>query len=94
MLIAQVTIVGMLALNKSGAASALMIPLLIITILFTVYIHQKHFAITEHLPTKDAVVVDLRNNSENEMDFGFLVGQYIQPELRDRVVFPDNATVE
>lgn len=91
MIIAEITIVGMLALSKAGTASAIMIPLLVITILFTVYIHQKHFALTEHLPAKDAVLVDLRNS---EMNFDFLKDLYVQPEMRDRELLPENITVE
>jgi hypothetical protein len=94
MIIAETTIVGMLALNKAAAASAMMIPLLVITILFTVYIHQKHFALTENLPAKDAVMSDLRNNAERAMDVTFLKEKYVQPELREREVFPENSTVE
>lgn len=94
MIIAEVTIVGMLALNKAGAASAMMIPLLVITILFTVYIHQKHFALTENLPAKNAVMADLRSNAERPMNFDFLKAKYLQPELREREVFPENSTVE
>jgi len=94
MIIAQVTIVGMLALNKAATASAMMIPLLVITILFTIYIHQKHFALTEHLPAKDAVMADLRNNAEREMNFDFVKDKYIQPELCEREILPENTTVE
>ncbi len=94
MVIAQVTIVGMLALNKTAIASAMMIPLLIITILFTVYIHQKHFIFTEHLPAKFAVATDLRMNAEREMNFDFIKDKYIQPELREREVFPTNLAGE
>jgi hypothetical protein len=94
MIIAQVTIVGMLALNKAATASAMMIPLLIITILFSMYIHQKHFVLTEYLPAKDAVAVDWKNNAEGEMNYDFVINKYIQPELRDREVFPENLSGE
>jgi calcium permeable stress-gated cation channel len=94
MIMAQVTLVGVLALSKSAVASAMMIPLLIITILFTVYINQQHFAMTEHLPAKDALMADLRYTAEREMDYDFLKDKYIQPELREREVWPENFTVE
>lgn len=94
MIIAQVTILGMLALNKTAIASAMMIPLLVITILFTMYIHQKHFVLTEHLPAKDAVAADSKMNAEREMDFDFVKDIYIQPELRERELFPENLSVE
>jgi hypothetical protein len=97
MIMAQVTMLGVLALNKSAIASSMMIPLLIITVLFTFYINQQHFSLTEHLPAKDAMMVDLRNKSNNhggEMDFDFLKDKYIQPELRDHEVWPENLNVE
>lgn len=94
MIIAQVTIVGMLALNTAAVASAMMFPLLIITILFTIYIQQKHFAMTEHLPSKDAIAMDIKNRESGEMHFDFVKDKYIQPELRQREVLPENATVE
>jgi hypothetical protein len=95
MIIAQVTIVGMLALKKAALASLIMFPLLVITILFTVYIRQKHFKMaTEHLPARECIAVDLKNGAGCEMDYGFLRGKYVQPELREKEVLPENATVD
>jgi hypothetical protein len=94
MIIAQVTMVGMLALKKAGTASAMMFPLLIITILFSVYINQQHFKTTEHLSARDCMAVDLKNNAECEMDYSFLRGQYVQPELQEREILPENYTVD
>ena len=94
MIIAQITIVGLLALKKAAVASLMMFPLIVITILFTVYIHQKHFKMTEHLPARECIALDLKNNAAGEMDCGFLRGMYIQPELRDKEILPENTTVE
>ena len=71
-----------------------MIPLLIITILWTIYIKQKHFMVTNYLPGCDCVDVDCRNNYVGPMDMRFLKGQYIQPELRDKELYPTNASLE
>eukprot|EP00339_Tiarina_fusa_P008824 CAMPEP_0117054938 /NCGR_PEP_ID=MMETSP0472-20121206/38072_1 /TAXON_ID=693140 ORGANISM="Tiarina fusus, Strain LIS" /NCGR_SAMPLE_ID=MMETSP0472 /ASSEMBLY_ACC=CAM_ASM_000603 /LENGTH=882 /DNA_ID=CAMNT_0004770715 /DNA_START=137 /DNA_END=2785 /DNA_ORIENTATION=- len=94
MIIAEVTIVGLLALKKAAAASAMMFPLLVITILFSVYINQQHFRMTEHLPAKDCLAIDLRNNIEGEMDYEFLRDKYKQPELCERELFPENTTLD
>jgi hypothetical protein len=94
MIIAEVTIVGLLALKKAAAASAMMFPLLVITILFSVYINQQHFRMTEHLPARDCLTIDLRNNAEGEMDYEFLRDTFIQPELRDRELLPENSTLD
>jgi hypothetical protein len=94
MIIAQVTMVGVLALSKSAVASSLMLPLLICTILLTIYINQQHFAMTEYLPAKDALLADLRHNADGEINVDFLKDKYVQPELRDREVWPENLNVE
>ena len=93
MIIAQVTIVGMLALKQAAIASALMFPLLIITILFNFYIRQKHFEMTHHLPARDCLMMDLKNLSDG-LNYSEIRGMYIQPELRERTKQPENASVE
>ena len=93
-LIAEVTIVGFLALKTAPIALALMIPLLIITILFTIYIHQKHFIATDYLPGCDCINVDRKNNIDGPMDMRFLIDRYLQPELRDKVLYPTNASLQ
>ena len=42
------SVVGMLALKKSAIATTLMIPLLVGTILFSNYIKQEHFRVTNY----------------------------------------------
>ena len=58
MIIAELAIVGMLALNKSPIASALMFPLVVVTILFSIYIKQQHFRVAAFIPARDAMLVD------------------------------------
>jgi len=101
MIMAQVTMLGVLALSKAVVASTMMFPLLITTVLFNIYINQQHFAMTEHLPIRDAQMADVRNQNDAQQgeegestDFDFLKDKYIQPELRDREVWPENFTVE
>lgn len=94
LLIAEITIVGFLALKTAPVASALMIPLLIITILFTIYIRQKHFMVTNFLPGCDCVAKDRKNNIDGPMDMRFISNQYLQPELRDKELYPTNAALQ
>jgi hypothetical protein len=70
-----------------------MFPLLIVTILFNIYIRQKHFEMTHHLPARDCLVMDLKNVSDG-LNYSEIRGQYIQPELRERTKMPENASVE
>jgi len=94
LLIAELTIVGFLALKTAPVASVLMIPLLAITILWTLYMKQKHFKATNYLPGFDCVDVDRKNNTEGPMDMSFLKGLYLQPELRDKELYPTNASLK
>eukprot|EP00529_Nitzschia_sp_RCC80_P004580 CAMPEP_0113497682 /NCGR_PEP_ID=MMETSP0014_2-20120614/30758_1 /TAXON_ID=2857 /ORGANISM="Nitzschia sp." /LENGTH=943 /DNA_ID=CAMNT_0000391633 /DNA_START=249 /DNA_END=3080 /DNA_ORIENTATION=- /assembly_acc=CAM_ASM_000159 len=94
MIIAQVTLVGFLALKRTPIGSALMFPLLIITIIFTVYINQQHFAMCENLPANACVAKDDFNNYEGPMNMDFLDGQYVQPELKEKLKYPENTPLE
>lgn len=93
-LIGEVTIVGFLALKKTPAASALMIPLLIITILFVIYLGQQHFKMTKFLSSSQCMDTDRKNNIGRPMNMELLKGQYIQPELRDKRKYPENVSLE
>ena len=89
MIIAQVTIIGLLALKRTPVASAMMFPLLVITILFYVYISQQHFRVAEFLPVRDCRAIDRRNTIET-MSHDSLRCKYVQPELGEREAFPEN----
>lgn len=78
---------GLLGLKKSGIASALVIPLIIITILFYAYIKQQHFRVTESLTSRECLKTDLKNGG---LDFSFVKGAYVQPELQAKDEFPEN----
>lgn len=64
-----------------------MIPLIIVTSLFSVYIQQQHFRVAEFLPARTCQREDLRHGSD--FDFSFLDGAYRQPELQDRYLLPE-----
>lgn len=93
-LIGEVTIAGFLALKKTPAASALMIPLLILTILFVVYLGQQHFQMTKFLSAKQCMDEDRKNNAGHPMDMAFLRAKYVQPEMQKKQDFPTNMSVE
>lgn len=86
MLIAQLTLVGMLALKKAPIQSLLMIPLIIITILFNFYIGMKHFYVTNHLPTRSCLQLDRKHHANGGLDFGFVRSKYLQPALLEHEV--------
>ena len=91
MIIAEIAIVGMIALQKSPIASAMMFPLVVVTILFSVYIKQQHFRVAAFIPARDAMLVDEKNEGDS---LEFLQGQYIQPELREKTKLPETDNSE
>jgi hypothetical protein len=91
MIIAQITIVGMIALKQSFVAVILMIPLIVFTLLFNIYIKQQHFMYTNFLPAREAIVTDQNNMNEAGDNFESLLrDKYIQPELREKEQLPEN----
>ena len=90
MLIAEFTIVGLMALKKAAIATPLMIPLIVITILFNAYIRQEHFRVTEVLPSKECLKIDMENEKQGIDDFEFVKDAYVQEEMRDKVAFPED----
>ena len=90
MIIAEVTIVGLLALKKSAVASALMIPLFIITLLFNSYICQQHYRMTENLPVSECLVDSMQDKEEGSI----IEYKYTQLELQERELLPNNLTPE
>jgi hypothetical protein len=58
--------------------------------LFNAYLRQEHFRVAEYLPTKECLKVDLRNGDEN-FALSLVQGAYLQPELREKELFPENA---
>ena len=95
LLIAEVTILGFLTLKLAPVAFAMMIPLWIVTVLFSIYMRQKHFMATNFLPGCDCVDMDRRNNIDGPMDTTrFISNQYLQPELRDKELHPSNASLQ
>jgi hypothetical protein len=88
MLVAEVTIIGFLALKKSTVAVPLMLPLIGTTVLFNIFVRQRHFRISENLPAHDCLNKDIEN-MENNVDFTEFKDKYLQPSLSVAIVEPD-----
>lgn len=86
MLIAQLTLVGLLALKKCPIQSLMMLPLIIMTVLFNFYIGLKHFYVTDHLPTRLCLQLDRKNHHNGGLDFSFVKQKYLQPALLEHDV--------
>ncbi len=87
LLLAQVTLIGIMSIKKSAVSSALLIPLAWITVLFALYLEQQHYKVTNYLPSTICRRVDARN--AGKLDMSFLKGQYVQPALQTKRVEAD-----
>ena len=91
MVIAQVTILGFLALKKAVAAMPLMMPLVVITLLFNLYTRQQHYRVGFHVASEECFEMDdMERLEEEELDLASLFkNAYLQPALKVKMVNPD-----
>jgi calcium permeable stress-gated cation channel len=92
MIIAQVVLVGVLALKQSPIAVGLMVPLILVTVLFNSYLNKKHYYVTGYLPTEDCIAMD-KKNEESNVSLDFLNESYLQPALKAsarETILPEN----
>ncbi len=89
MVISQLTLLGLLALKQSRFASPAVIPLLVITMLFILFLNREHSSVSKFLPTRDCILKDSENHAEGEMDMEFVRNAYLQPSLQNKAVMPD-----
>jgi hypothetical protein len=87
MLVAEFVLLGWLGIKKAAIAATLMFPLIIGTFCFSIYIRQKHFYVTNHLPTLECLKLD-RKNQANGINFDFARSAYLQPSLREKELYP------
>ncbi|CAB9519234.1 CSC1-like protein ERD4 [Seminavis robusta] len=84
-LIAELTVFGLLAL-KDSVLSTIIFPLVVVSVIFSIYLRENHFNVAEHLPTRLCLDQDSKNI---DMDFGFAREAYLQPEMRERNALPE-----
>lgn len=89
MLSGEITLCVYLILKQAPVAAPMMVPLIITTILFAVYIHQRHFRVARSLSMEDCLHYD-QINTEEGMNFDFVEGKYRNPALAHRTILPDN----
>jgi Calcium-dependent channel, 7TM region, putative phosphate/Late exocytosis, associated with Golgi transport/Cytosolic domain of 10TM putative phosphate transporter len=94
MVIAQITLVGLLALKKATYSLPCMAPLLSITVAFALYLRGRHSDVTKHLPTKDCIQLDKEYITQKNEDFSFVENKYIQPTLLAKDIFPEDIEIE
>ena len=89
MIVAEIVLIGVLALKQAPIAVGLPVPLIVVTILFNSYLKKKHYYVTRYLPTEDCAAVD-RKNAEDCVTLEFLKDAYLQPALKVRSALPEN----
>ncbi len=79
---------GTLGLKKAVYAVPALLPMLIITGLYTVLVYPKKIQVAESLPTIMCVELDRQRKAEG-VGVDFLVGKYLQPSLKHRYLLPE-----
>ena len=87
MIVAQLTIVGLLGLKEGTVAAPLMFPLIIVTFLFKAYLSQRHYKAVECLPAHECHKKDTSSDFYITESFEDL---FVQPELLIKEAFPGN----
>eukprot|EP00540_Astrosyne_radiata_P023433 CAMPEP_0116867712 /NCGR_PEP_ID=MMETSP0418-20121206/26776_1 /TAXON_ID=1158023 /ORGANISM="Astrosyne radiata, Strain 13vi08-1A" /LENGTH=250 /DNA_ID=CAMNT_0004503567 /DNA_START=436 /DNA_END=1188 /DNA_ORIENTATION=+ len=93
MLIAEVTLLGFLALRRALGAGPFMFPLLAMTVIFNFYLRQEHYKVTKFLPSDECINQDTESEElvsglEDEFIEDFKHA-YVQPELRHKELKPE-----
>jgi len=87
MMLAQLTIIALLALKESIVVTILTVPILLITGFFKSYINQRHLKVVECLPSHECCKRDAASDFYITESFEDL---YVQPELLTKEVLPGN----
>lgn len=91
LIIAEITLFGIMGLKKGVIAAPLCLPLLIVTVLFMQYLKQQHYIVPNRLPSIECSIEDMTNDDADNYEF-LHCGMYLQPALRTRTLEPDTTT--
>lgn len=91
MIISEFTLIGIVFLKRAFIPGVLLIPLIVCTFLFTSYIKQQHFLVTQFVPSTLCSAVDKANK---DLDLSFLKDKYLQPALAVKEEYTDNLSSE
>lgn len=86
--ISQLTLMGFLTLKEFAISIPLMAPLLVITCLCTLYLHQRHFSKGQYLAGSTCAQQDAENDEEG-VDFTAFRDEYKNPAMLSRYVEVD-----
>lgn len=80
--IAEGIVMSYMGIVRARAQFYMMIPLLVVTVLFEMYLFQRHFIVASHLSSEDCVAFDVRNDLDNSTAQALFGTPYLQPALR------------
>lgn len=89
MIIAEIVLLAVLLLKEAYVAGFLLLPLVIVSILFDLYLKRRHYSVTQYLPLGECAALNQAYEMLNA-DCDWLKDAYLQPALRERSVLPDN----
>ena len=76
-------------MKEAPIAVDLMIPLVVVTILFSMYLRKQHYHVARFLPMEDSGTKDAENK-EDGMGLDFLKDAYLQPAVKNKTEVPHN----
>lgn len=86
--IAQLTLVGFLALKGSAVGVSLMVPLVVVTVLFIIYLSSCYFKIGKYLPARTCLSQDMAN-ADDGVEYDEFKKKYQNPALTARFMDAD-----
>ena len=89
MIVAEIILLVLLMSKVAIIAAILLLPLIIMTIEFKVYLDQRHYSVTRYLPMAVCCAIDGNDYNEGVADAP-LRDAYLQPALKGGSVFPEN----
>lgn len=86
MILAEIILFAVLLLSQAYIPAFLLLPLIVTSILFDIYLKRRHFMVTAFLPVRDCALTDQeRESGRNEgLMQDWLKGSYLQPALKER----------
>lgn len=91
-LIGQLTLIGVLLLNEAFYSIPALVPLVIITVLFIIFVHPARMHVARNLPAITCIELDREAEKSILNDYDFLRDQYLQPALKQPLLFPDESS--
>jgi hypothetical protein len=87
-IIAELTLFGVLGYRKGIIAAPLCLPLIVVTVLFMEFLKQQHYLVPYRLPSINCSLEDKKNS---DMSYDFLQNMYLQPSLKIKTLEPENS---